>query len=1163
MKKLWLSVFALLLAAGVSGQAKYRNKPLEEKCKAKDLTFLVTFDKAGVNADFAKGDKYSTTMRDTNLGLRGVIGFDGRPAYQPEAGEMLRFPVKGNADPHKGTLILWTAGLSYSPGDAETDGRKRGNIALAHLVFSDGKRKIEYTMYEYADNVYFDWRSSVGPQGWGNVGRVAIPRKKIRKGEWHQLAATWNDQRLAFYLNGEKVSESALPRKVELTADLKTFDSAKSFIGVKSPFFEDKHAWAVGVDDFAIYSRPLSALEIRNQYAALLKDGSAAKVQAYALTLNGVDTGHGDKIDRLEVEVDFAALSEADQKKLDAGKLVMDYTLTGPDGKQQKGKWTFGKQQETRILKGADKAGRYTLETKAGKDKVTASVERPDFSWVGNGYGDEDEVPAIWKDFAADGRKVTLWNRVYEFGSGPLPESILAYGKPLLKERARLLIDDKEPVWTAGKTSRTNRTVTFIGTGKLGKGEIRYATTVEFDGLIKFDWTISGQPEIGAMELKWTMSPANKQFLMTPKVDETKEQQKEFKYPLTAGNPKLLWFVSEKKGGFAFSMVNDANWVYDASKPVFFANKSTGACRVTMITKKVKMPADTPYQVLFIATPTRPLPELNRVIQFSDTRGGHKHLSNGDGGGAFREIFTHEPHPTEFERRFRNAPDNTASIYGASSALTMMSPVGRYLRKYWEVPGAYSYNMPYTRTLENGEKVREHHFSLSACNSCAINDYLLRGQHILYTHKLGGKIWQVYYDLCGDSLCGNRLHGCAYRDKFGREVKSFAILNKRDLIRRTVAHAHKYGKTVMIHAQRDFVPMMSGLTDYYFPGEQYGSLLRRNPYGYVDEVSDTIYRSEFNRNVLGVGVIHLPALGQADRANFKPAAYKYTEAMLAMLQSHDVDTAQDWAASKPVQRMWDILALYGVQHKDTVCRLYHEQNEITSSVPEVRVTYYICPEKRYVLFLANKDIRPCTAEIDVSRIAPGSFRAMEEYKETPVEVKNGKFTIKVPARSFRIVAFPPRTGYPRKDSMLRLWPNWRGKNCDTLFELSKDGGINNSSCLKQTVRKTGGGVFLTHARVRPGCSYVCKVKARQKNGKQVSLTVQAKNGAKFVGLKPIAVKRPGSEKWQELVLRFEVQKQGKWKDCDNVMITLAGSGPGSVTWFDDFEMEEIPADGEK
>ncbi|MBQ9336797.1 MAG: LamG domain-containing protein [Lentisphaeria bacterium] len=1159
MKKSWLTVFALLLAAGVSGQAKYLTKPLEEKCKAKDLTFLVTFDKAGVNADYAKGEKYSTTMRDTNLGLRGVIGFDGRPAYQPEAGEMLRFPVKGNADPHKGTMILWTAGLDYAPGEAKTDDKSRGNIALAHLMFKKGNRFIEYQLYEYGDNVYFDWRSSDGPQGWGQVGRVGIPRKKIRKGEWHQLAATWDDHRLYCYLNGEKIGETALPRKVEMTADLKTFDKAKSFIGVKSPFYEDKHTRATAVDDFAIYSRPLSALEIRNQYAALVKDGSAAKPQAYALTLNGVDTGHGDKIDRLEVEVDFAALSEADQKKLDAGKLVMEYTLTGPDGKRQEGKWTFAKAQETRILKGVDQTGKYTLETKVGKDTVSASVERPDFSWVGNGYGDDDEVPAIWKDFAVAGRKVTLWNRVYEFGEGPLPETILAYGKPLLKERARLLIDGKEPVWSAGKTARTNRTVTFTGTGKLTTGEIRYATTVEFDGLIKFDWTIAGQPEIGKMELQWTMSPENKQFLMTPRVDETKEQQKEFKYPLSAGgNAKVLWFVSEKKGGFAFSMVNDANWVYDPAKPVFFADKSTGACRVAMITKKVKMPAETPYQALFIATPTRPLPELNRVIQYGDTRGGQKHMTNGGGDGGFKEIFTHEPHPTDFERKYRNAMENSCSIYGAASALTTQSPVARYLRKYWEVPGAYSYNMPYSRPLGNGKYVQERYFSLSACNACRINDYLLAAQHKLYTHKLAGKIWQVYYDLCGDSLCGNRLHGCAYKDKFGREVKSFEVLHKRDLIRRTVAYAHKYGKTVMIHAQRDFVPMMSGLADYYFPGEQYGALLRRNPYGYVDEVSDTIYRSEFNRNVLGVGVIHLPALGQADRANFKPEAFKYTEAMIAMLQSHDVETTQLWAAGKPVQRVWDILARYGVQHKDTVCRLYHEQNEITSSSPDVRVTYYICPEKRYVLFLANKDIRPCTTEIDVSKIAPGSFRAMEEYKEKPVEVKNGKFTIKVPARSFRIVAFPPCSGYPRKDSMTRLWPSWRSKKCDTKFELSKDGGTGGSPCLMQTCGETGGGCFLTHAKLSAGCTYVCKIKVRQKNGKQVSLTVQGRNGARLA-----TVKKPGSEEWQELVLRFTVTGTGKWKNCDEVMITLGGSGPGAVTWFDDFEMEEIPAEGKK
>ncbi|MBO4304627.1 MAG: hypothetical protein J6A21_08590, partial [Lentisphaeria bacterium] len=194
---------------------------------------------------------------------------------------------------------------------------------------------------------------------------------------------------------------------------------------------------------------------------------------------------------------------------------------------------------------------------------------------------------------------------------------------------------------------------------------------------------------------------------------------------------------------------------------------------------------------------------------------------------------------------------------------------------------------------------------------------------------------------------------------------------------------------------------------------------------------------------------------------------------------------------------------------------------------------------------------------------PGSFPAMEEYKGKPVEVKDGKFRIKVPARSFRIVAFPPRSEYPRKDPMTKIWSNWHGKNCDSSFELSRDGGINGSSCLLLTCRRTGGGVFLAHGKVRQGFRYVCKIKARQKNGKKMVLAVQARNGGKFVGLPPVSAGKPSSEEWQELVLSFDVPSQGKWKDCDNVLITLGGGGPDSVTWFDDFEMEEIPLNAEK
>ncbi|MBP5182249.1 MAG: hypothetical protein J6331_04390, partial [Lentisphaeria bacterium] len=136
MKKLFPLLAAALLSGGAFGQSKFLPKDTAEKCRAKDLLFLVTFDKHSVNADFAGGDKYSTTMRDVNLGLRGVIGFDGKPAYKPESGEALRFPVEKNVDPEEylsreeiDTLEEYTESLKSLP--QYTEGQKEAAFLAA------------------------------------------------------------------------------------------------------------------------------------------------------------------------------------------------------------------------------------------------------------------------------------------------------------------------------------------------------------------------------------------------------------------------------------------------------------------------------------------------------------------------------------------------------------------------------------------------------------------------------------------------------------------------------------------------------------------------------------------------------------------------------------------------------------------------------------------------------------------------------------------------------------------------------------------------------------------------------------------------------------------------------------------------------------------------
>ena len=72
---------------------------------------------------------------------------------------------------------------------------------------------------------------------------------------------------------------------------------------------------------------------------------------------------------------------------------------------------------------------------------------------------------------------------------------------------------------------------------------------------------------------------------MTPHVYEGTEPQVELSYPQGAVQGRELWMVAEKKGGFAYAMENDANWIYDKDKPVLFANLKSGDCRVTLVTK--------------------------------------------------------------------------------------------------------------------------------------------------------------------------------------------------------------------------------------------------------------------------------------------------------------------------------------------------------------------------------------------------------------------------------------------------------------------------------------------------------------------------------------------------------------------------------------------------
>ncbi|MFA6929149.1 MAG: hypothetical protein WCT05_02400, partial [Lentisphaeria bacterium] len=929
------------------------------------------------------------------------------------------------------------------------------------------------------------------------------------------------------------------------------FQAKSGFIGLKSTFYEDRHRWGTVIDDARIYSRALTPVEVSNAYARLLKDRPADAIQSYEVRLNGVDKGPCEKLDKLEAEFDFSALPEDLALTLVAGKLNIDYKLTAPDGKLiHSGQWLFSQKNECRIFSGIDQVGPYVLETTiGGGHRVLTKIIRPDLSFAYNGLGDEDEVPALWRDFAVDGRNITLWNRRYRFGGGPLPESITIQDRELFLTAPTLHLDERVITWKAGSSSRSKRSVTFNGSGRAGDCVIDYATTVEYDGFLKVDWTIREQPEISAMYLTWQVAPEFRRFLMTPTLQDPTRNV--FEYPFDP-NANMLWLVSPHAGGFAFACQHDANWIYDTAQPVRFVNRETGECRVEMIQKNSKLPADVSYEALFITTPVRPLPERNRVLRFGDDIG----LIHGGGDGGFQDVGSFVPHPTDFEYRMKTRRPWSASVYGLANALTDDNEMVQYFWKYWRIPRGAVCQMPWHKPLGEGKYEKVYNTLLLFCNATALTDYYLNNQLKIYQHPYGDRVFQIYYDHCGSSVCRNPLHGCSFKDRFGREIWRNEIVTKRELIKRTVALAHRYGRSVMCHGQRSYYPMQCGMADYWLPGEQHTAAIQRNFYVYTDEIPDEIWQSEYNRDVLGIGVVFLPAIWYAKQG--KHVNDQTTDAMISMLQLHDIDSTHLWAKPASFRKLWDILEKYEVQKTETQCHLYYEDNRIKSSNPDIRVTWYECPGNRTLIFLSNQTPEDEDCELDLSAIASGDFTACEEYDGKELAVVSGKVRVSVPGRSYRILAFPPRPFYPQEFDFSRLWSFWKGSESQDEYALSYD--VSRSAKASFQLKCNGTehrGCFLKNFPAVPGRTYEASLWVLQNSGENATLAFQGQDeNQQFLGTPVQRTQSPFAPGWRQLSLTFQIPTEGRWSQCRSLLVTFGGQSPDNSIWFDDFSIDE-------
>ncbi|OQC16595.1 MAG: hypothetical protein BWX73_00742 [Lentisphaerae bacterium ADurb.Bin082] len=1003
----------LLFAVGHAAGVEFKTRTLAEKLAEPELGFLASFDQRHINADLASGRKKACSHADISLELRGAIGFDGNFAYVPNPDEELAFALKDNFDFNEGTLAFWFRCDEFDPADLAL----KKNIGLFNLDIPWSDFRFNASAYFFGGTLYIASRVfSAENTSVGNCSPVSarLPGAAVKRDAWNQLVWTWDrSNRHQFFFNGEPLNRAtvlALPPG----AGTPTAGNSAYMAFSCRVWGENQRPHPVALDDIAIYKRAFPEAEVQMRYQSLLLE-STKVVNPIVLRFDGRERGRL-MPPLLHCWIDARMVN---QRPADA-----HYTLRGSAGVIKNG--TVALENGCAFLEFdvPKDAADYTLEVVAGTEKASLEISTPDFSFIGRNPR-RDVTPKPWIDpvFDAQKRTVQVWNRKYFFGAGPFPVRIVTDAGLEVLDKGPELYFDSEPVrWQPGETMQGKSFVELRGDGAGKNGaHLQYCIRLDFDGALKVVFTVNGAPKLDKMTLEWQVGNAARKYMLTPNYQTpTADGQYAYAYPANGlfRIPCMLWSASDQ-AGFCWMPENDANWIHSGNANAFQFNTKTGRAVVTMVAQPTVIPENAAYNAWFAATPTRPAPERQR--------GNYGRFVINSWWGA-KDCASLAPEPAVAAHYIGHYARRSLAPYGMGHGQVLSNPMARYLEHDWDMPGCFVYNMA-VRKYDAQTGLYEPHKNttrIPSSNPCPslntlFNDWQVASAEKLLDGEYGDRVNLLYYDLGSPCfLCGNAIHGCAFKDKFGRDIRSIQISGFRDLYIRLLDLLRRHdGVELMTHAQDQFVPFVNGLSDWWLPGEQFRTPLLQDPYAYMTKLAP-LFDTEFAGNVLGAGVMFYSWSNPHNRTP------QVLESLMAMLMLRDIDWLVAAEHSGANFRLWDVFKHYGIHEPAVKVHRFDAQSEITADNAKLLITYYECPDNYKLAVIVNPTEEPMTAAISVKAPGVPDGTVYDEYRNAPLQLSGGRFQATVPARSFILTGLPAKPYYPLHDGFRWPWPRFSG-----------------------------------------------------------------------------------------------------------------------------------------
>ncbi len=235
-------------------------------------------------------------------------------------------------------------------------------------------------------------------------------------------------------------------------------------------------------------------------------------------------------------------------------------------------------------------------------------------AWWGNDLGIDHTVPPPFEPVRSHEGMISVWGRDYEFAGAAFPQQIHSQGQPLLTRPPEFrlaaggqLIDLMKLEARPGRSFAD--VVSRIASTPLGEGgTLSLQTTVEFDGFVRVDLTLSPAQPLIVDELSLTLplAPELVQFLMTSNGSTSNivPVQEEFASDFLP----YVWLGNDRMG-LAWTAEGDQFWRPQPGRALQLEQGETEAqFRITLVADAEILTEPATFSFALMATPVRPIP---------------------------------------------------------------------------------------------------------------------------------------------------------------------------------------------------------------------------------------------------------------------------------------------------------------------------------------------------------------------------------------------------------------------------------------------------------------------------------------------------------------------------------------------------------------------------